>query len=77
MKQDTWTKISERKQTKQKINPTRSQRLKEKLKSKYAELNRQVKRMAKAGKKSFMEGLAEEAEEAARKQDLNTLFETD
>ena len=30
--------------------------------------------MAKADKKSFMEGLAEEAEEAARKQDLMTLY---
>ena len=30
--------------------------------------------MAKADKKSFMEGLAEEAEEAARKQDLKTLY---
>ena len=29
--------------------------------------------MAKADKKSFMEELAEEAEEAARKQDLKTL----
>ena len=77
MKQDTLKKISERKQTKQKINPTRLQRLKETLKSKYAELNKEVKRMAKADKKSFMEGLAEEAEEAARKQDLNTLFKID
>ena len=30
--------------------------------------------MAKADKKSFMEGFAEEAEEAARKQDLKTLY---
>ena len=68
------TKISERKETKQKINATISQRLKDKLKSRYAELNREVKKMAKADKKSFMEGLAEEAEEAARKQDIKTLY---
>ena len=67
------TKISERK-TKQKINATRSQTLKDRLKSRYAELNREVKRMAQVDKKSFMEGLAEEAEEAARKQDLKTLY---
>ena len=30
--------------------------------------------MAQVDKKSFMEGLAEEAEEAARKQDLKTLY---
>ena len=70
MKQDTWTKISERKETKQKINATRSQRLKDRVKSRYAELNREVKRMAKADKKSFMEELAEEADGAARKHDL-------
>ena len=57
------TKISGRKETKQKINATR-----------YAELNREVKRTAKADKKSFMEGFAEEAEEAAGKQDLKTLY---
>ena len=62
----------ERDQTK--INATRSQRLKDRLKSRYAELNREVKRMAKADKKSFMEGLTKEAEEAARKQDLKTLY---
>ena len=67
MKQDTWIKISERKETKQKI------RLKDRLKSRYAELNREVKRMAKVDKKSFMEELTEEAEVAARKQDLKTL----
>ena len=65
MKQDTWAKISGSKETKQIINATRLQRLKDRLKSIYAELNREVKRMAKADKKSFMEGLAEEAEEAA------------
>ena len=58
----------------QKINVTRSQRLKDRLKSRYAELNKEVKRMAKADKKSFMKGLAEETEELARKQDLKTLY---
>ena len=72
MKQDTWTNISGRKETKQKFNATRSQRLKDRQKRIYAELNREVKKMAKADKKSFMEGLAEGAEEAARKQDLKT-----
>ena len=48
MKQDTWTNISGRKETKQKFNATRSQRLKDRQKRIYAELNREVKRMAKA-----------------------------
>ena len=70
MVQDTWSKMSERKDTKLKINATRSQRLKDRHKSKYAELNREAKRMAKTENKSFMEGLAGDAEEVAKNRTL-------
>ena len=74
IKEDTWKKIDERRQTKEKINNTRSERLKEKHRSFYSELNKQVKRMARADKKDYIEKLADEAEEAAGKNDLKTLY---
>ena len=73
IKEETWKKIDERKQTKEKINNTRSERLKEKHRSFYSELNKQVKRMTGADKKDYIEKLADEAEEAAGRNDLKTL----
>ncbi|XP_078381429.1 uncharacterized protein LOC144664193 [Oculina patagonica] len=72
--QGTWDKINERKQMKEKINSTRSERVKDRCRKKYQELDKEVKRMAKRGKKDYVENLAEEAEEAAARQDLKTLY---
>ena len=77
IKEETWKKIDERKQTKEKINNTRSERLKEKHRSFYSELNKQVKRMTRADKKDYIEKLADEAEEAADRNDLKTLYKID
>ena len=77
IKEETWKKIDERKQTKEKINNTRSERLKEKHRSFYSELNKQVKRMTRADKKDYIEKLADEAEEAAGRNDLKTLYKID
>ena len=74
VKEETWKKIDERRQTKEKINNTRSERLKEQHRSFYSELNKQVKRMTRADKKDYVEKLADEAEEAAGKNDLKTLY---
>ena len=74
IKEETWKKIDERRQTKEKINNTRSERLKEKNRSFYSELNKQVKRMTRADKKDYVEKLADEAEEAAGRNDLKTLY---
>ena len=63
-KSDTWTTIDERKATKKKLNDAKSQRLKEQLQSRYSELDREVKRKTKAVKRTFIEHLADEAEEA-------------
>ena len=72
---DTWQKIDERKETKQKINSTRSERMKQRLRTTYSELDKQVKRQAKRDKKLYIERLADEAEEAAKGQDLKTLYQ--
>ena len=70
----TWQKIAERKVIKQKINSTRSERVKDQLKRNYTKTDREVKRLAKVDKKAYVERLADEAEEAARRQDLKTLY---
>ena len=74
IKEETWKKIDERRQTKEKINNTKSERLKEKHRSFYSELNKQVKKMTRADKKDYIEKLADEAEEAAGRNDLKTLY---
>ena len=51
----------------------RSQKLKDRLKSRYDELNREIKRMAQTKRKYFLSSLQRRSEEAARKQDLKTL----
>ena len=67
-------KIDERRKTKEKINNTRSERMKEKHRSFYSELDKQVKRMRRADKKDYIEKLADEAEEAAGRNDIKTLY---
>ena len=48
--------------------------MKEQLQTTYTKLDHEVKRKARADKKAFMEKLADEAEEAAQKQDMAMLF---
>ena len=74
IKDETWEKINERKSTKQKIDATRSERLKEQHRRKYTELNKEVRKMTKADKRDYIEKLADKAEEAARRNDLKTLY---
>jgi hypothetical protein len=71
---DTWKKIDERKEKKHKILTTRSERVKEKLETEYKILDKEVKRKTRDDKKAYIDGLAEEAETAASKQDLRTLY---
>ena len=56
IKEETWKKIDERRQTKEKINNTRSERLKEKHRSFYSEL----KKTGEEDDKSRQEGLHRE-----------------
>lgn len=73
---ETWKKVETRKQIKQRMNSTQSERVRDQLRRKYSELDREVKRMTKLDKRKFVERLADEAEEAAGKQDLKTLYRT-
>ena len=69
----TWDKIDERKTIKNQMNATKSERIRNRLKSKYSDLNKEVKKLCRGDKKAFVENLANEAEQAAVKQDLKTL----
>ena len=71
---DTWKKIDERKAVKQRINSTKSERIKDQLKGKYSLLDREVKALARADKRAYVDGLADEAEAAAGRQDVRTLY---
>ena len=70
----TWKKIEERKSVKQRINSTKSERIKEQLTGKYSLLDREVKSMAREDKRAYVDSLANEAQEAAERQDVRTLY---
>ena len=70
----TWEKIETRRGVKQQISSTQSERVRDQLGRKYSELDREVKKMTKLDKRKFVERLAEEAEAAAGRQDLKTLY---
>ena len=66
--------MARRRKVKKKAQEAKSQRLKEQLQTTYSELNRKVKKRARADKKAFVEKLADQAEEATQKQDMVTLY---
>ena len=70
----TWTKIDERRAMKLRINSTKSERIKDQLRGNYSLLDREVKSLAKADKRAYVDGLADEAEAAAGRQDVRTLY---
>ena len=57
-----------------KILSTRSERVKRQLRAKYTDKEREVKRSIKTDKKKWMENIADEAEEAAKSQQIKTLY---
>ena len=71
---ETWDKINERKTMKHKLNATKSERIRNRLKARHSELNKEVKKLCRRDKQIFVENLANEAEQAAIKNDLKTLF---
>ena len=71
---DTWKKIDERKETKKKLNQVKPQRLKDRLQTAYSEQDKEVKRMTRKDKKEFVDKLADEAENAAERRDLRSLY---
>ena len=74
IKTETWKTIDKRKETKNKINDTKSHRIKNQLQDRYSTLDKEVKRKTKADKRAFIENLADEAETAAQMRNMATLY---
>ena len=74
IKEPTWSKIEERKEMKQRIISTKSERIKTQLSNQYTQIDKEVKRMTKEDKNDFMEELAERSEDAAKRGDSRTLY---
>jgi len=72
--QDAWDLIEQRKEVKKKINGTKSERIKERMREKYKEIDREVKKQIKKDKKTWVDDIAQEAEEAAAKHHMKTLY---
>lgn len=74
MSTDTWKAIEERKQLKKRVLDTKSPRLKERAEMQYREKDRQVKTSARRDKRQYTEKLADEAEAAAERKDMKTVY---
>lgn len=72
--QDTLLAIDERKKEKAKILTCKSQRLRAIQQQIYQRANTKVKRLARRDKRTFIDGLAKEAEEAARRKEQGTVY---
>ena len=75
LKEDTIVKIEERRILKQKvlIAKTRAQKLQSQ--TEYTTLNKEVKKMSRRDKRTFIDNMANKAQEAAGRQDLKSLYD--
>lgn len=72
--EESWNLVDQQEEINKKIIGTRSEKIRKQLKAKYTEKDRETKRNIKTDKKKRMENIANEAEEAARKQQMKTLY---
>ena len=71
---EAWDLIEQRKEIKLKLDGTNSERLKEKRRVEYKAKDREVKRQIRRDKRNWSEGIEKEAEEAASRQNMKTLY---
>ena len=71
---DTWNAVARRRLVKAKLISVKSERLKSRLSRQYAEANKEVKDSARRDKRAYLDNLADEAEQAAGRGDLATLY---
>ena len=62
---ESWKKIEERRKLKKKIGDSQSERLKNKARVAYREKDKEVKRSLRKDKRDWINGVAQEAEDAA------------
>lgn len=70
---DTWKKMDERRELKEKLNQALTRQQKRQTQREYSEKDREVKRSCKKDKRTYADNLARDAEEAAGKRDIKTL----
>ena len=71
---DTWDRVGERKNIRKKLLDAKSPRIQERLQSEYRQRDREVKKSARKDKRSFVDNLAKEAEEAAVRGEISTVY---
>ena len=71
---DSWKTIEERKNIKHDVNSAKSMRLKERKREEYREADKKVKRTIRKDKRLYIDNLASEAEEVAKKGHQGTLY---
>lgn len=70
MTKETWEKVGKRKEVRQKINRCQDQHEKTDLRAQYWEVNREVKKSARRDKGQFVHSMTEEAETAAKQNNM-------
>ena len=70
----TWLRIEERRKIKEKLLSTKSPRLKEQVTKQYRDKDKQIKRSARKDKRAYLEDQATEAERAAARGQLSTVY---
>jgi endonuclease/exonuclease/phosphatase family metal-dependent hydrolase len=73
--QTTWALINRRKELRQKLHQCTNERLKERLRAQYWDMNKEVKKQARNDKRQYINALTEEAESAAGTNNLKRLYE--
>ena len=73
MTADTWKAIDNMRTLKKKLTDAKSERLCEHYQQQYHEADQQVKRLKRADKRAYIDGLAAEAEDAAKRNQQGTV----
>ena len=76
IRDDTWAKVGERKKAKQDMNQAKTRQQKRTASAKYSAVAKDVKKQLRADKRAYITDIADQAEKAARKGDLKTLYAT-
>ena len=72
---ESWSKIGERRKLKKKIEDARSERLKNKARNDYREKDKEVKRSLRKDKRDWINGVAQEAEDAVSQGQIKGVYE--
>ena len=72
----TWKAVDNRRTLNKKLVDAKSGRLRERYQQQHSEADRQAKRLTRAGKRVYIDGLAAEAEDAAKRNQRGTVNKT-